>query len=148
PETRPYMRARAFLAGALWTRGRRGEAIEVLRDMLRLNPGDNQGVRYTLIGYLSETADHAEIESLAADYPDEDGAMWFWPIALAMFRREGDTDVSRKALRAAVKSNKHVPAFLLGTKKLPRVMPEFYGDGDQNEAVLYAAEFMSGWEST
>src|SRR5947199_51392 len=42
-ETRPYMRARAGLAQALWTSGSRDEAIAHYREMLRLNPGDNQG---------------------------------------------------------------------------------------------------------
>jgi hypothetical protein len=148
PETRPYMRARAFMAGALWQRGERGEAIEVLWDMLRLNPGDNQGMRYTLIGYLCEVGDHAGIGALAADYPEEEGAMWFWPIALAAFRRDGDTDASRKALRAATKSNRHVAAFLLGHKQPPKVPPDFHGLGDLNEAILYVTEFMSGWQST
>jgi tetratricopeptide (TPR) repeat protein len=45
-ETRPYMRARLALAEALWSAGRRVEAAEHLGEMLRLNPGDNQGVRY------------------------------------------------------------------------------------------------------
>jgi tetratricopeptide repeat protein len=44
----PYMRARLGLAHSLWTAGRRDEAVQHLQDMLRLNPGDNQGVRYTL----------------------------------------------------------------------------------------------------
>src|SRR3954452_16249063 len=51
-ETRPYMRAREGRASTLWTMGRRDEAIGHLQDMLRLNPNDNQGVRYTLAGWL------------------------------------------------------------------------------------------------
>jgi hypothetical protein len=51
-ETRPYLRARLGLAHALWTAGRRDEAVQHFQDMLRLNPGDNQGVRYTLAGFL------------------------------------------------------------------------------------------------
>jgi tetratricopeptide (TPR) repeat protein len=51
-ETRPYMRAREGLAHTLWTLGRREEAAEHLHDLLRLNPGDNQGVRYTLASWL------------------------------------------------------------------------------------------------
>src|SRR5262249_53578686 len=51
-ETRPYMRARAGLANALWSAGRREQAIAHLQDMLRLNPNDNQGIRYTLAGFL------------------------------------------------------------------------------------------------
>src|SRR5262245_12926837 len=46
-ETRPYMRARLGLALSLWTAGRRDAAVQHLQDMLRLNPDDNQGVRYT-----------------------------------------------------------------------------------------------------
>ena len=44
------MRARVGLVHALWTAGRRAEAVQHLQDMLRLNPNDNQGVRYTLAG--------------------------------------------------------------------------------------------------
>jgi tetratricopeptide (TPR) repeat protein len=53
-ETRPYMRARFGLARALWIRGANDEAIDHLRDMLRLNPNDNQGIRYVLAAYLVE----------------------------------------------------------------------------------------------
>jgi tetratricopeptide (TPR) repeat protein len=48
-ETRPYMRARAGLAHVLWLLGERRQAVEHLQDMLRLNPDDNQGLRYLLI---------------------------------------------------------------------------------------------------
>ena len=51
-DTRPYMRARLGLAIALWDAARRDEAIGHLQEMLRLNPNDNQGVRYTLAGFL------------------------------------------------------------------------------------------------
>src|SRR5262245_8594464 len=46
--TRPYMRARQGLAFSLWKAGRRDDAVGHLQDMLRLNPNDNQGIRYTL----------------------------------------------------------------------------------------------------
>ena len=45
-ETRPYMRARAGLASALLKLGDVDGAIDHFRDMLRLNPNDNQGIRY------------------------------------------------------------------------------------------------------
>ena len=44
-ETRPYMRARAGLAAALSALGDVAAAISNYRDMLRLNPSDNQGIR-------------------------------------------------------------------------------------------------------
>ena len=47
-ETRPYMRARAGLAATLNAVGKIDAAIGHYRDMLKLNPGDNQGIRYVL----------------------------------------------------------------------------------------------------
>src|SRR3954447_25915101 len=42
-ETRPYMRARAGLAGTLLQLGDLDSAVAHYRDMLKLNPNDNQG---------------------------------------------------------------------------------------------------------
>ncbi len=53
-ETRPYMRARNGYAECLWDAGRRDEAIEHWRELLRLNPGDNQGVRFVVVPRLLE----------------------------------------------------------------------------------------------
>src|SRR5205823_3664226 len=51
-QTRPYLRARLGLAQTLWALARREEAVQHLQEMLRLNPNDNQGIRYTLAGFL------------------------------------------------------------------------------------------------
>jgi hypothetical protein len=45
--------ARLGLSHSLWAAGRREEAVRHLQDMLRLNPDENQGVRYTLAGFPS-----------------------------------------------------------------------------------------------
>src|SRR5918994_275003 len=103
-ETRPYMRAREGLAHTLWSLGRREEAAEHFRDMLRLNPNDNQGIRYTLSAWLLNLDRDDELAELLERY-DEDSANWAYTKALLAFRREGDTPESRKRLRAAKKSN-------------------------------------------
>ena len=46
-ETRPYMRARAGLAATLNALGEVDAAIGHFRELLRLNPNDNQGIRYS-----------------------------------------------------------------------------------------------------
>ncbi len=46
------MRARQGLAENLVARKRFAEAVEHFQDMLRLNPGDNQGVRHSLVNLL------------------------------------------------------------------------------------------------
>src|SRR6185312_821671 len=81
-ETRPYMRARLGLAHSLWTTGRRDEAVRHLQDMLRLNPNDNQGIRYTLAGFLLFLDRDDELAKLLAQYPDEGSATWAYTHAL------------------------------------------------------------------
>lgn len=147
-ETRPYMRARLGLAMALWRRGSRTEAVDHLVDMLRLNPNDNQGVRYILAGFLCQLNRHDDLDRLADRYPDDDAAAWTWTLALAEFRRSGDGDASREKLAAALASNEHVPAYLLGKARIPKRLPPFYSPGEKDEAVLYAAEQAPAWAET
>ena len=66
--TRPYMRARLGLAQCLWESGQRSEAAEHYTEMLRLNPNDNQGVRYLLLGALVELDRDADAQRLLQRY--------------------------------------------------------------------------------
>ena len=85
-ETRPYMRARAGLAGALLKLGDAEAAIGHYRDMLELNPGDNQGIRYVLAACLLRSGDEAGLKDLLAAYEDEGSAHWLYTRALLAFR--------------------------------------------------------------
>ena len=147
-ETRPYMRARYGLASALWARGARAEAIDHLRDMLRLCPGDNLGVRYVLSAWLVEAGRDDDLDALFKTYRDDIDAGWAWTQALAAFRRGGDGANSRAALDRAVRANGYVAAYLLGTKRLPRSLPPFVSPGEEDEAVDYAARCTAGWRNT
>ena len=146
-ETRPYMRARAGLAEALWAAGRRDEAVDHLRDMIRLNPGDNQGLRYLMAGWLLNLDRLDDLHALLDEY-DEDSATWSFTRALAAFRAGGDAPAARKLLQAARKSNKHVVPFLLGKKSLPSEPPPYYSPGDEDDAVLYVANHLGAWKAT
>jgi tetratricopeptide (TPR) repeat protein len=147
-ETRPYMRARLGLAEALWSMGDQQAAIEHLRDMLRLNPGDNQGVRYMLLTCLLDLDDVDAIQQLLDAYPDDVAAVWVYGRVLHAFRREGDTPASRRLRADARRWNPHVPAYLAGRKRLPRRLPAMIGMGDESEAIYCAAEQMSAWRAT
>jgi tetratricopeptide (TPR) repeat protein len=144
-ETRPYMRARQGLAQALWDNGLREEAVAHYQDMLRLNPNDNQGIRYLLIDCLLTLGRDQDARQLLKRYKDDGAANWAWSRALSQFRTEGDGASSRRALASAVATNKHVPAYLLGRKKLPRRLPEYVGIGDVNEAVAYVHGGAAAW---
>jgi hypothetical protein len=68
--------------------------------------------------------------------------------ALLDFRQKGDVLAARKSLKTALEINKFVPAYLLGRKKLPRTMPELYGFGDKDEAVICGRISISIWKAT
>ena len=147
-ETRPYMRARSGLAGCLWEAGRREEAIEHYRDMLRLNPNDNQGIRHVLLPYLIELGCDEDAEKLFKQFKGDYMAVWKYSRALLDFRKKGDAPAARKSLEIALEANALVPAYLLGRKKIPRSMPELYGVGDENEAVICGQMSVSIWKAT
>lgn len=146
-ETRPYMRARAALAEMLWTLGQRDEAVAHHRDLLRLNPGDNQGLRYLQAEWLLTLERYDELDELFAAYEDDAAASFPYTRALATYRREGDSADARRLREHARKANPHVPAYLSGRKKLPGRLPDYVGFGDESEAVDYAAGAAALWES-
>ena len=147
-ETRPYMRAREGVAQRLWSLGAREESVAHYWDMLRLNPNDNQGIRYALMPALIELGCDQDAERLFGLYPDDCMAVWAYSRALLDFRRLGDSSATQKALKMAIEVNPHIPALLLGRKKMPRTMPEYCGFGDENEAVLYVDGGMAAWQGT
>jgi tetratricopeptide (TPR) repeat protein len=157
-ETRPYMRSRVGLAVALWRRGARdgalsdgaarNEAIGHLQAVLALNPGDNQGARYLLAGWLAQAERGDELEALLVAYADEYSAFWGWSRALAAFRKAGDTAESRALLAEAVEINRHVRDYLCGDRKVPRRKPPYYSPGAASEAMVYIEDHAAAWQST
>ncbi|MFO7976789.1 MAG: hypothetical protein R6V12_19425 [Candidatus Hydrogenedentota bacterium] len=147
-ETRPYMRARNSLAQCLWEAARDDEAIGHARELLRLNPGDNQGIRYILIHWLIETQRDDEAWELLNAYAGEGMATWLYSKALLLFRKEGDTKNAREALQAAISANEHVPDFLLLRRDLPDEEPAYYSPGDEQEASMYLNGAHQSWIRT
>jgi tetratricopeptide (TPR) repeat protein len=133
------MRARHGLAMRLWKSGAPDEAVGHYHDMLRLNPDDNQGIRYLLLDCLLILGRDSEVEKLLRRYKDDGAAAWLWSEALARFRREGDSEKARKALVRASGSNAHVADYLLGRKKLPRQLPALVSWGGEDEAIAYVS---------
>lgn len=144
-ETRPYMRARAGLASCLWDLGRRDEAIEHYQEMLELNPGDNQGIRYTLLTGLLEEGRDAETKDLLDEYEGDITAAWLYNRALFLYR-QGKAREARMGLLEAVDHNPHVLDFLLGYRDIPRRLPPYMGLGDPSEAAYYVTDSGHLWQ--
>ncbi|MCL4534403.1 MAG: hypothetical protein M1370_04495 [Bacteroidetes bacterium] len=147
-ETRPYMRARAGLADCLWQIAKHREAVEHYWDMLRLNPNDNQGIRYVLLAHLLEMDDRAGLEKLFKRYRGDGAADWLYGRALYEFKKAGDSASARKLVAQAKKENRHVPAYLSGKKRLPAALPAIISPGGEDEAISSAAAQLSAWRNT
>lgn len=147
-ETRPYMRAREGYASVLWHMGEIDKVIAHFQDMLRLNPGDNQGVRYYLLQLYQETGDDDALGALIKRYKDDYSAHWSYTEALLLFRQQGARKRATRQLKEALIQNPHVPDYLLGQKKLPKHTTGFIGIGDKDEASDYASIAMPFWLQT
>jgi tetratricopeptide (TPR) repeat protein len=147
-ETRPYMRARQGLANTLWELERGAEAVEHYRELLRLNPGDNQGIRYSLLNLLLSLNRDAEAEALLREYEDDGMAEWLYTKALLAFRVGGASAPAETALREAMEVNSHVPAYLMGRKRIPVRLPAYLTWGGEDEAQLYASGYLPHWRRT
>ncbi len=144
-ETRPYLRACHGLAVAFTDAGQPREAIGQYREMLRLNPNDNQGVRYEIVPLLLEQDRDAEaIEVL--DHYREESALWLYMKALVEFRGGGNSPKANKAICAAFKGNDHVMTLLQSDE--PPMMPESYALGSPEEAAICLQELRTVWEET
>ncbi|MHC5110905.1 MAG: tetratricopeptide repeat protein [Planctomycetota bacterium] len=147
-ETRPYMRARFELAQLLWDLDQRAEAVSHYEDLLRLNPNDNQGVRYVLAACLLERGEDEKLGKLLQDYREDASAQWQYLHALSCYRREGDTSKARELAKQAVKTNQYVPDFLHGKRRLPKRIPDSYQLGEKSEAICCAYEIRTAWKAT
>ena len=142
-ETRPYMRARAQLAGELIEAGRMEEAAKECEGMLELNPNDNQGMRYTLLTCYLSLNKQSEAQRLFKQY-NEDSVVFAWGKVLLCWLSPNKTGLE-KALAEARKANAHVECYLTGKEKIPKKKPPCYSMGSKEEAICYAESLVQAW---
>jgi len=147
-ETRPYMRARCALAQTLEALGRRDEALDHYRELLRLNPNDNQGVRDLMLPLLVVAGRDDEALALLDRYADDSSAVWLYGRALVTYRREGESAAAAARLREALRANRHVAKYLRGADPLPAQDPETYAFGSEEEAVIAGHCLVEAWQAT
>ena len=142
------MRARLALAEALLQQGRRPEALDHYRELLRLNPNDNQGVRYLLLPALLADGLHEEAGRLLAAYDGDIQATWPYAQALLLFRAEGNGAPARAALTNALRVNPHVATYLLDPERLPVHSPPHFALGSAEEGAVVAEGLLEAFEGT
>lgn len=147
-ETRPYMRARLALAQALRELAREKEALDHYRELLRLSPNDNQGVRYVLLPTLLESHQHDEADRLLKEYDGDIQAMWPYARALRVFQVAGDSNRARAALTTAIRVNPHVMRYLLDPDAIPVDAPPHFALGSREEGAYAAESLQAAFEGT
>lgn len=147
-ETRPFMRAMEGLATTQWKLGLREEALRIYRELLHLNPGDNQGIRYLLLNLLMELGQDEQARALLQDYEGDWSAEAAYTAALLAFREKGDSPESKQMLVHAFEVNQHVPDFLTGKKRIPYQQSDTITMGGADEAAYYASEYLNYWRKT
>jgi tetratricopeptide (TPR) repeat protein len=138
-ESRPFMRAMAGLAQVLEMQGRVAEAADVQAEMLRLNPGDNQGIRYQHVPVLIELGrlDAARAVLESKEYREDGSALWGFAGALVAFK-QGRTDDAKRLLDEAMGRNPFVAPYLLDPDLMPPGTFAGWTPGDESEAAMVA----------
>ena len=143
------MRARAGLALTLLKLGEEDAAVEHFRAMLKLNPNDNQGIRYLLLACLLRRDDAEAINALLSSYADEWSAYWLYTRALIAYRNdEGADPATLKLVQEAWSANEHVPGILAGTTPPLISTGGYVTIGGPDEATDYVRECGPAWKAT
>ncbi|WP_179506723.1 MULTISPECIES: hypothetical protein [unclassified Sphingomonas] len=149
-DTRPYMRARCALAQDLWYSSNPDERIEAiahLREMLELNPNDNQGLRYILLVWLIRTDADQAAAALLAKYHDEVSAFMEFTRVFLAYRAQGDCEKTRDMAAKACLANRHIPRHLANSELWHKASGT-YSPGRESEAAWYAQELGIDWFCT
>ena len=116
--------------------------------MLALNPGDNQGLRYRQICCclaLSKMSDASALFARCHD-PVNPHMVFAWAWVLERFL-SGNLTEAVEALAVAQSRNAFVSAYLLGHRKLPKCLPDYYVMCGREEAMCFAADLQFAWSA-
>jgi tetratricopeptide (TPR) repeat protein len=142
-ETRPYMRALHGLGLSASKQGRFKEAIQIFQKMLRLNPNDNQGVRYLIGPAYHQMGDLEEAIRWYEDNGDDPVNLYNYGLALI---QQNKLEKAARVLIDAIFSNPYVAPMLIGDKLLKRDWWHGINWSEPNYAEDYVTEYISWWK--
>lgn len=146
-ETRPFMRCLQNYADCLYMKGEVEECVSVLEEIIELNPNDNQGVRDQLGLYYLQLNKLEKFRKLNNAYSEDSGAFHNFNLALFTYKSEGRTTKADELLRIGISENEFVVPKLTQRKPVEE-FPDYYGYGDENEALYYASYAKPVWMYT
>lgn len=150
-ETRPYMRIKLALAQEYFAQENIAEGVEHLKEMLDLNPNDNQGVRLNYSTILLREQDFVAFEDLLSKYPEDGSPEWLHNLLLFNLKTEKDIKVIKESIEEAKTSNPNILTFLMeGPEALAEGDLDLESDyitvGGKEEALFYVLDALDIWE--
>ncbi|AQQ51927.1 SEC-C metal-binding domain-containing protein [Planococcus lenghuensis] len=111
---RPYLRALFLLGLHHWENGETADAFNGFYEVLQLNPGDHQGVRYPAISSLLALGRVEDAESLIDHYDEThtDNAFYAWFRWLIERKKGFFSAAAQEAYRTAVDKNPYVEKYV------------------------------------
>lgn len=141
-ETRPYITTLHTLACLYASAGMINKAIEVSKEILRLNKSDNTGTRYLLMGLYAYKEEINNMNKLFNVYKEECLFMLF-PYLVYYFK-QGNMAKALSYLDRIKKVNKNFVKYFKDDMDIEPNMPDIYSPGDMSEveAVMEELEFL------
>lgn len=145
PIARQFFGAKYTLAKYLWKTGKTEEAITNLKDVVNFDKKDLLMAKGLLSHWLIKEEKFDECEELINKYGDR-SIMLIYAEAALLFKTNKKNE-AEKALRRAYKRNEYVFDYILGTRKLPKVLHKVTKKGSNEEAAFYADLGLKIWDS-
>lgn len=125
----------------------RESAFALMRRLVeQLNPNDNHGLRASVVAGLITRGKAQEAVVLTARYPDDLADMTYNQV-LALYAA-GRIDEAARQARQALRDHPHVGRMLLASSpRQPRLDPDGYRIGSEQEAWLYREDFLQIWQA-
>ena len=144
---RPALRCLSRAQVLAEERGDNATARAYAEWLLDLNPGDNHGVRTSLMNIYLRTGDNEAAVALASRFADDMFAELRYGRVLALVRT-GDREMAAQAARYAVDALPEVRRYLMRERvRKPRLDPIGVAVGGKEQAWLYRDEMRDLWLS-
>ncbi len=132
--TRPYMRALSFLAMELFQNDKKEEALEIILDLLDMDPYDHMGLRYFLLEYYIDHRKWLETRNLLRSFPEDDSLTFAYGKVIYLYYSLGRKSKTKKTLIKAYHRNPYPLHILAGVEPVPEVLTH-YTPGSPEEGM-------------
>lgn len=134
-ETRAYIIGLGTKAALLTSFGQIRQALDICKEILKLNSHDNTGIRYLLMSIYAYLEDEKELTKIYNKYKEENIRSLF-PM-LVLYYKLGKDEKAKEYLELLNKNNKNFVKFFKGTLKPNKDFASgYYSIGDESEVVV------------